>query len=231
MAPPHKRFFDKSRFLSARDLKPNLERVFIITVVHIDCIECRVPWFRRGPEIGRWILQHVYKVGVKNTYLSEEACSGKMASGSSTQLTAVGQLQILCAPSLDLPMNLANRLFLSFQNNTWDLRRRWDLQGSSEDLADPRHICNTSCHKKTLYFQQYLAFLYYGIKSASFFLWTISTGPYVSMSGIALLIFWLNTAPSLRQSHLNASYIKAFDTPAIVVSIYMCVFWSNLALQ
>ena len=99
-------------------LQPHLESVFIITVVHVDCIECRVPWFWRGPANSHRILQLVYKVVVMKTDLSEEACSGKMASGSSTQLTAVGQLQILCAPSLDLPLDLANRLFLSFQNNT-----------------------------------------------------------------------------------------------------------------
>ena len=44
-------------------------------------------------------------------------------------------------------------------NLTWDLRQRWDLQGSSEDSADPRHICNTSCKNKVQ-----LLFSYNGIK-------------------------------------------------------------------
>ena len=58
-------------------VQPNLERVVIITVVHIDCIEGWVPWLWRGPAIGQGILQLVNKVVVMDiANIIGWSCSG-----------------------------------------------------------------------------------------------------------------------------------------------------------
>ena len=50
-------------------VQPNLERVFVITVVHIDCIEGWVPWLRRGPAIGQLGSKVVINVGIEFEFL------------------------------------------------------------------------------------------------------------------------------------------------------------------
>ena len=115
--------------------------------------------------------------------LSEETWSGKRASGSSTQLTAVGQLQILksclskiCYHSVRWQYVIDIVIIDYFWKPTWGWHRRWGLPGSSGGSAVPHRTCNISWHKKFIFFK-YMYRLHFVLTSIAawwYFLWTLS---------------------------------------------------------
>ena len=145
-------------------LNRNLECVFIIAVVHIDCIEGGVSWsgnwFWRSPGkketinclIGLfftyfWSDKGVSPILKRLEMLKREPVRRRMfwQYGIGVFYTADS-----CRPVAD-PTKDYQWFYMVFMiiwefhvNFTWGLRRRWGWPGSSEGSVDLRHICNIS---------------------------------------------------------------------------------------